>query len=163
MRKRLSNHFWGSVLPYGTLFITVLCLTVSITFSAISNRSFLPTVYGAPLTPGTITLIETDTTFISATYDTVSKRIVVAYINRAQGNRIHETELINDKLEEIKDPVLTRLLHETISPSFVPVDSSKDAAMSQFILDGWVWLFRSSRDKDNPDGPFKLKLTRFKL
>lgn len=152
--------------PFIVMLFFYLCFT-SLTIAALQpSQSFMPVVLAdRAIVAGTITLVESDTTFISAAFDPVSKRVLVAYIDRAHGNRMHETELINDKLVEIKDPAVQS---DVITPNFVPIDSSKDADVDQFILDGWVWLFVTSRDvcaipEDCAGTPFKLKLTRFKL
>lgn len=140
----------------------IIFVAIPIAFAVSINRTFFPVVYGAqPL--GLVTLRESDTTFISATVDSASSRVYVAFIDRANGNRAHDTELIGNTLHEMTLPALS---NQELRPSFVTPDSNKDAAVCQFVLNGVVWFFFTSRDacvnpEDCAGTPFKLKLLRF--
>jgi hypothetical protein len=131
--------------------------------------AYLPVVANGaqPLPPappiGRVVLIESDTTFVTATRDDESGRIFVAYIDRAHGNRAHFTELISDTLVEVPTPLLP-----AIAPSFTPPGSPKDAdagaiLITQHDTGAIVWWFVTSRPEGDPDGPFQLLLLRFKM
>jgi hypothetical protein len=115
--------------------------------------SYFP-LFRAPPQAGTVTLVESDTTFVSAAYDPSTGRIFVSYIDRGNGNKAHLTELIQDRLYEVAPPTLAGT-----APAFSP-DSPKDADSALLAINGWLWWFVSSRDVDDPTGDFKLKLTR---
>ncbi len=124
-------------LMFGYIVILFLLSAMSFrVYGAITNQSFLPIIYGRSVQPvaGVVTLRESDTTFLSATYDLATKRILVAFVDRAHGNRVHETELISNTLVEVQ---LTAIMNTAQEPSFTVPDSSKEAAVSQFVLDGW--------------------------
>jgi len=115
----------------------------------------LPVVMGAPIQPGTITLVETDTSFVSAARDDQSGRIFVSYVDRAHGNRLHLTELVGDALVEVPAPTVAS------APAFSPPDSPKDADSAIIAFNGWVYWFTTSREINEAGQPFKLKLRRF--
>jgi hypothetical protein len=120
-------------------------------------RTFLPTIATAQQ-PSIVTLVDSDTTFVSAERDASTGRIYVAYIDRAHGNKAHFTELIGDQLHEVPLPQLPA---RAVAPSFSP-DSPKDADSAIVAFDGWVYWFVSSREVDMPGAAFKLRLWRFR-
>jgi hypothetical protein len=119
-------------------------------------RSFLPAVL-AQGAPAWVTLTESDTTFVSVDRDPSTGRIYVSYIDRGNGNHAHLTELIGDRLVELADPVPS----PAAAPAFSP-DSPKDADAAVLVVNGAVWWFVSSRDPQEPTGPFRLKLLRLR-
>lgn len=127
--------------------------------AAVGGRQFLPVVFGAPAGPSIVTLTESDTTFVSAAYDPLSRRVFVGYIDRAHGNRARFTELVGDRLVDVALPAFPPSL--VSAPAFNPPDSPKDADSAMLVIDGWVYWFVTSREVDDPTGPFKLKLERF--
>lgn len=127
---------------------------------AVSYAVHLPIVFGQA-SPSLVTLVQSDSTFVSVARDEHTGRIFVNYIDRAHQNRLHATELITDVLHELPVPLLATA-SLAAAPAFTPPDSAKDAASAVLIIDGWEWLFVTSRDADDPTGPFKLKLLRFK-
>lgn len=120
---------------------------------------FLPLI-GAPPTQVVITLVESDTTFVSAAHDQSTGRIFVSYIDRGNKNRLHVTELVQDRLVELEPPGLAQL-QPTVAPAFVP-PGEKEAASALLAFDGWVWLFWTARDEGDEIGDFKLKLLRWR-
>lgn len=139
---------------------TFLASAAVLPAAPVVSRAYLPFV-GTPPQSSTITLVESDTTFVSAAHDPVTRRVYVSYIDRARSNKLHVTELIGDRLVELQSPVLAQIQPASAAPAFSP-DSPKDAASAMLVIDSWLWLFVSSRDDGDPTGPFKLKLLRWK-
>lgn len=150
---RFSHHIIA-------LLLLALLIAAPVLAASEQHVQFAPVVVGQavqPVEPSTITLITSDTTFISAAHDSMSGRVFVAYIDRKNGNRLHVTELINDRLVEMPAPNIA----PRVAPSFT-TDAPKDAASALLFIDGWLWLFHSSRAVGDPGGPFQLQLTRWK-
>lgn len=120
---------------------------------------YLP-LFRAPPQAAVVTLVESDTTFVSAAHDPSTGRIYVSYIDRAHGNRLHLTELVQDRLVELEPPGLAQL-QPIAAPAFVP-PGEKEAASALLAFDAWLWLFWTARDEGDETGPFKLKLLRWR-
>lgn len=140
--------------------LCVLSTFVGAAFGGTLSRQYAPIVFGAPAGPSVVTLVESDTTFVSAAYDPVARRVYVGYIDRAHGNRAHFTELIGDALYDVALPAFPPGL--AAAPAFSPPDSPKDADSAMLVIDGWAYWFVSSREVDQAGAPFKLKLYRFR-
>lgn len=142
----------------------VACLLIGLIIghvaAATNNSLFLPTIMRAQSTTPFVILRTTDTTFIDATQDTLTRRIYVTFIDRGNGNRAHLTELVGDALVETGVPnVSTGQQYE----GFVSPDAAKEADVCVIYVDGYLYWFVTARPLFDPTGPFQLTLRRIKL
>lgn len=115
----------------------------------------------APTTPASVLLVKTDSTFVSAAYDESTGRIFVSYIDRRHGNRLIVSELVNDQLVSLSAPAT--LQPNAAGPSYTPL-GNKDADSALLAINGWLWLFHTTRPtvEDGDPGPFELRLERWR-
>lgn len=149
--------------------VAVLALLLGSAIGAQPAQPPAPPVYlpniQAPQQPALVRLVASDTTFVSAARDESTGRVYVNYIDRAHGNKLHLTELVNDRLVDLVEPpnattVAALLATRAAAPAFSP-DSPKEADSATLAWDGWQHVFFSARPLDKPTGPFELWYWRF--
>lgn len=139
----------------------VLAWNVAIGLAAFAGPNvFMPLIVNgqAPQQATITTLVESDTTFVSAVLHASSNRRFVSYIARANGNRLHITEDCGNRLEELKLPAAI-LGSLDLAPAFT-FEGDKQADSAMIITGNTIRVFVSSRDatpEGNSDGPFKMK------
>lgn len=149
---------------YAFLAGCVLAWNVAIGLAAFAGPNvFLPLIVNgqAPQQATITTLVETDSTFVSAATHPPSGRRFVSYIARGNGNRLHITEDCGNRLEELALPasISAALGVEGLAPSFT-FEGDKQADSAMVITGNTIRVLVSSRDattEGNSDGPFKLK------
>lgn len=108
-----------------------------------------------PNAPATLAVLkETDTTFVNAALVPGTCRVIVTYIDRANGNRLHVAEDIGTQLEEIPMPRLAAQL-QAEQPDFV-LPGSKHASGFPIVVCGRLRIYANARAENDTDGPFQL-------
>lgn len=131
---------------------------VALTFAQASNRAFLPLVQQPPQSR-LVTLVNTDAGFVAAEVLPSTARVFVVYTDRRDGNRLHVTEHIGDRLIEIADPLLAQMVFGDVSapsPTFV-YPGAKEGAGDPLIVGNELRIYATARDANDPTGPFKVK------
>jgi len=142
---------------YNTLLLTLLALFLAqfaLVHAADATRLLLPVVANGQLTPAITTLVADDSTFVgaAATHD---GRIVVTYIDRAHGNKLHVVEDAGDHVIELIAPIETQPPLAAM-PAF-EVSGEKQADGVPLIVGDVLHVYYTSRDAGDPTGPFRLK------
>lgn len=156
MRLRNSTMPWWVV----TLLLTIGLVTGAWAATLPGKLSMFPLIVnGQAQARATITtLVESDSTFVSAAIHAPTQRRFVSYIARANGNRLHITEDCGNRLEELDLP--PELLGSlALQPAFT-FTGDKQADSAMVITGNTIRVWVSSRDattEGNSDGPFKLK------
>jgi hypothetical protein len=149
MSRRLATH-----LLVITVVLAAMVLTGLLARSQSTQLAYLPIV--ATSRPTVIVLIDADTTMVSAYVLPGTQRIIVTYIDRANGNRAHITEDIGTRVVEIPVPPEFATLQSSNQPAFV-VPGDKQANSVVVATNGILHIYVTSRDEGDPTGPFKLK------
>lgn len=137
-----------------TLIVCIVCLLAPwAAAGAVVSRQLLPIIRNGQAQPSVVTLVESDSTFVGATADATG-RIVLTYIDRAHGNKLHVVEDVGDHVVELIDPIATQTA--PIAPTF-EVDGPKQADGVPLIVGDKLHVYFTSRDVDDPTGPFRLK------
>lgn len=148
MRKRFYLHLVLIVLVLGAMVATGLLARGQAT-----QLAYLPIV--ATDKPSITLLVDGDTTMVTAYVLPGMSRIIVTYIDRANGNRLHITEDIGTQLVEIPMPA-EFAPQPSNNPSFV-TPGNKQANGTTVATGGILHIYVTSRDENDPTGPFKLK------
>jgi hypothetical protein len=133
-----------------------------LTYSAQSPAAYLPIVANKTNAQATsfTTLIDHDTTFVNAANIPGTCRVIVTYIDRANGNRLHVTEDMFNRLVEISMTVEMRLAigadYLDPQPQF-EYPGPKHASGFPIIVCNELWVYANARDVGDLTGPFKLK------
>lgn len=145
--------------------LAALALVAAFVFGGVraaqSWRVLLPAVANGQAAPTITTLVEDDSTFVGVALVPGTSRVLLTYIDRAHGNRLHLVEDVGDHVAEVKLPPLGTV-SAAPSPSFVaPGDKQADGVPivlpATFNTPAMLRVYFTSRDEDDPDGPFKLK------
>jgi hypothetical protein len=116
---------------------------------------YLPIVTSQqPNAPATlVTLVNSDTTFVNAALVPNTCRVIVTYIDRANGNRLHVAEDRGTQLLELPLPPMATQLQST-QPDF-EFTGQKHASGFPIVVCGRLRIYANSRIVDN--GPFVLQ------
>lgn len=121
---------------------------------AASSSIALPAVgVEAQLSASLETLVPDDSTYVSAAV-APGGCVIISYIDRAHGNRLHVVRDAGDHVVEVELPPIARSI--VIDPGFIP-PGPKHADSALIINGGALSLYYTSRDDDDPSGPFRLK------
>lgn len=99
-----------------------------------------------------VTLIGHDTTFVSATGVPGTCRVILTYIDRANGNLLHVAEDVGDRLVEIELPAGVALAGEAPEDEFPGL---KHASGFPIVVCGRLRVYANVRTEDG--GPFVLQ------
>jgi len=131
---------------------------------AAQTATFLPVIAnGKPVQiPTTVdTLVAGDNSFLSVARSPAGCNFL-AYLDRDNGNLIHVVRDDGAKVTEVNLPALVNQAVTTeADPNFVP-PGPKHADTALLIADGVMYLYYTSRQPDDPSGPFnvmRLKMT----
>ena len=129
----------------------------------VAVQMYLPAIFGpvAQAQDTTITtLVDSDSSFVNAAVIPGTARVVLAYIDRAHGNRLHIVEDKGNRVVEIQAPVeLLGVLVATDAgnnPAFI-FPGPKQADGTIVFAGNKMHIYATSRDEGDPAGPFKLK------
>lgn len=142
-----------------TMIVLALAVMALTAVAQTSNRVYLPLVQQPPQSR-LVTLVDTDAGFVAAELLPNTTRVFVIYIDRRDGNRIHVTEHIGDRLVEIPDPMLAQLAFADVlapSPTFT-YPGPKQGTGDPLIVGNELRIYATARDVDDPTGPFKVKV-----
>lgn len=126
---------------------------------------YLPTIkrepaQQPPVTTRLVELVDTDAGFVHAAVIPGTNRVVVAYIDRRQGNRLFVGEHIGDTIQPLPDPEFQRLASLLLfgdvlppSPSFV-YPGPKQGNGAVVFVGQEMRVYAVSRRVDDPSGPF---------
>jgi hypothetical protein len=144
------------LLRSATLAAIVLALLVAAQVQSATAPLRLPLVSRAAQFAATITvLVEDDSTFVHAAV-APGGCTFLTYIDRAHGNRLHLVRDAGDHVVEVPLPLLVQQVAREVDPGFVaPGDKQADGAL--VIVGTRLDLYYTTRDVDDPGGPFKLK------
>lgn len=121
---------------------------------------YIPVIATAPDTSPArlVTLVDHDTTFVNAANVPGTCRVIVTYIDRANGNRLHVTEHITDTLRELPLPPLAALLTapstDTAPQPQFEYPGPKHASGYPLFVCSRLRVYANARD--TLTGPFKL-------
>lgn len=137
------------------LFVLLSALGLRAASGQAEQRSYLPLV-ATDISSITV-LVATDTTMVTCYAIPNTTRIIVTYIDRLHGNRLHVTEDMGDLLVELDmPPGLGGLTADSTAPAFV-VPGDKQANGCIVVVGNTMKLYVTTRDENDPTGPFKLK------
>jgi hypothetical protein len=148
--------------PHRLVLIVLLAMLCALGLGAASGqptarRAYLPIV--ATDTPSITLLVDGDTTMVTAYVLPGTSRIIVTYIDRANGNRLHVTEDMGTALVEIPLPpefAAPAAPADSQHPGFV-APGDKQANGATVAIGGMLKIYVTTRDTGDPTGPFKLK------
>jgi hypothetical protein len=100
-----------------------------------------------------VTLVGHDTTFVAATLIPDTCRVIVTYVDRANGNIVHVTEHVGDRLVEIPLPTGVTLAGEAPNDE---LPGLKHASASPIVVCGMLRIYANVRVEDG--GPFVLQV-----
>lgn len=133
--------------------------------AAQAPASYLPIVATQPdNSPAKFTvLIDHDTTFVNAAVVPNTCRVIVTYIDRANGNRLHVTEHINDTLKELPPPLGLPVTFgndapASPSPQFEQTGPKQASGFPLFVC-GRFRVYANTRLPGDLTGPFQLTVT----
>lgn len=150
------NHLRSNILT--ALLLVALGFNLGIGLAAIARAQDTPTYL--PLVahgldaqaPQLVTLIGHDTTFVNATNVPGTCRVILTYIDRANGNRLHVAEDAGDHLVEIAMPAGMALTGAEPDDEFPGL---KHASGFPLIVCGRLRVYANARIVDG--GPFVLQ------
>lgn len=101
--NRLRSNLWAALL------LVALGFNLGIGLAAIAQAqsetsTYLPLVAHGAGAAQIVTLIDHDTTFVAAALVPDTCRVILTYIDRANGNRLHVAEDVGDRLVEVPMP-----------------------------------------------------------
>lgn len=137
------------------LLLVAIGFNLGIALAAFAPRAYLPVIANGAIQPTITTLIQTDTSFVTAEMIPNTCRVMVTYIDRANGNKLHVAEDTDGSLYETALPPLGTSL-QSISPEFVP-SGPKQAFGDTVFVCGVMKVYFTGRDTGDDTGPFKLK------
>lgn len=100
--------------------------------------------------PQLVTLVGHDTTFVNAALVPDTCRVILAYIDRANGNRLHVAEDAGDRLVEVPMPVGV-----TLAGAEDEFPGLKHASGFPLVVCGRLRIYANARVEDG--GPFVLQ------
>lgn len=141
------------------LLLVALGFNIGIALAAFAPRAYLPFVATGAVETKITTLVTDDTSFVTAEVIPNTCRVIVSYINRSDGNRLHVTEDIGTSLREIPlPPGITglSLTPQRTNPQF-QIPGPKQAFGDTVFACGVMKEYVTSRDPGDETGPFRLK------
>lgn len=162
--KRLTNATVLHLLALGIVLgmLAGFALRVLTASAAQSPASYLPYIANGAQDSGvsTTVLIDHDTTFVNASLVPGTCRVFVTYIDRANGNRLHVTEDMFNRLVEVPMTISMTLYigadYLDPQPQF-EYPGPKHASGFALAVCGELWVYANARDVGDLTGPFKLK------
>ena len=130
--------------------------------ATIQPAAYLPAIHTQALTPtpaqsSLVTLVSNcDCSFVTAELIPNTTRVILAYIDRSRGNRLFIVEDIGATVKDIPSPLLARLAIGDNEPSFI-APGPKQGFGQPIVVGGMLRIYFTSRDENDPTGPFKLK------
>lgn len=167
MRSPINYARWSRVLFNAQLAIFGLMIGVmigSMTASAATEpRAYMPVIKnGQAPVARLVTLVDTDAGFVTAATIPNTSRVIVAYTDRRDGNRLKIGEHVGDTIKPLPDPLTLALAAKLFGdvlpkPSFSYPGEKQGFGMPVFVA-GEMRIYATSRDEGDPDGPFKVKV-----
>lgn len=138
-------------------FILILVLLSFLSGSVARSPTYVPiATRGADTGPATFTvLIDYDTTFVTAALIPGGCRVILTYIDRAHGNRLHVVEDLGTAVKELPLPSGVPSIIGPRSPAF-EYPGPKQASGFPLVVCGRLRVYANTRLPDDTSGPFKL-------
>ena len=136
--------------------LIALGFNLGIGLAALAPKAYLPVVANGQAKVTETTLINTDTTMVTAYVLPSTTRIIVTYIDRANGNVLHVAEDKGTRLVELSLPPAFTGNAPSVDPQFV-YPGPKQANGATVATNGVLHVYACTRDVNDPTGPFKLK------
>jgi hypothetical protein len=149
-------------------FCVMLIVAILVTIYQAANAAPAPAVYmpiietsQAPVVTRLVTLVETDAGFVTATVIPNTKRVLVAYTDRRDGNALKIGEHIGDGIRPLEDPELVALARslfaDVLTPSY-DFPGPKQGFGMIVIVGNEMRVYATSRDEGDDTGWFKVKV-----
>lgn len=145
----MSKSFFLLAVTLGILLGTIAV------HAAPATRLLFPIVANSQAAAQVVTLVEDDSTFVNAVF-APGNCVILSYIDRAHGNRLHIVRDAGDHVVEVELPPIAQTIVAQPTLAFVaPGDKQADGTL--MVVGTSLVLYYTSRDEGDPTGPFKLK------